>query len=115
MNLILKILLNAVAVIILAYILPGVSVSGFGTAVLVALVLGILNLLVKPLLVILTLPITILTLGLFLLVVNAIIILIAREMIGGFDVSSIWTAILFSILLSILESILHSLLDKDKN
>ncbi len=114
MKLILKLLLNAVAVVVLAKILNGVSVDSYTTAIIVAVVLSILNLLVKPVLIIFTLPITIMTLGLFLLVVNALIILLADKLIDGFYVSGIWTAILFSILLSILQSILHSLLKEDK-
>jgi len=114
MKLILRLLLNALAVVILSYILPGVGVDSITTAILVALVLSILNFLVKPILVILTLPITILTLGLFLLIINAIIILIAAHFISGFEVSSIWWAIIFSLLLSFLQSILHSIFKEDK-
>ena len=114
MNLILKLLLNAVAVFALAHILTGVNVDGYLTAIIVALVLAILNLLVKPLLVILTLPVTVITLGLFLLVINAVIILLADKLIDGFAVANFWWAILFSILLSILQSLLHSLLKEDK-
>ncbi len=114
MKLILKLLLNALAVIILAYVLPGVGVDSITTAIIVALVLSVLNFLVKPILVILTLPITIITLGLFLLVINAIIILIAANFITGFQVSSIWWAIIFSFLLSFLQSILQSILKEDK-
>ncbi|TAI46979.1 phage holin family protein [Flagellimonas allohymeniacidonis] len=114
MNFIIRLLINALAVIILSYALPGVGVDSFLTAIIVALVLGFLNFLVKPILVLLTLPITILTLGLFLLIINAIIILLAAHFISGFYVSSIWWAILFSILLSILQSILQSLLKEDK-
>lgn len=114
MNLILKLLLNAVAVFALANILTGISVDGYVTAIIVALVLSILNLLVKPLLVIFTLPVTILTLGLFLLVINGLIILLADKFIDGFSVASIWWAILFSILLSILQSLLQSFLKTDK-
>ncbi len=115
MNTIIKLLLNAIAVVVLAKLLNGVEVDSYLTAIIVAVVLSVLNLLVKPFLVILTLPITLLTLGLFLLVVNALIILLADQLIDGFYVSSIWTAILFSILLSILESILQSLVKEDKN
>jgi putative membrane protein len=115
MNLILKLLLNALAVFILAHVLSGVHVDGYVTAIIVAVILSLLNLFVKPILVIFTLPITVLTLGLFLLVINALIILLASNLIDGFSVSSIWTAILFSILLSFLESILHSLLKEDKS
>lgn len=114
MNQILRLLLNAVAVFILAHVLNGVSLDSYVTAIIVALVLAILNLLIKPILVILTLPATILTLGLFLFVINGLIILLADKFIDGFAVSSIWTAILFSILLSILQSILQSLLKTDK-
>ena len=114
MKLIIKLLLNAVAVVVIAKLLNGVSVDSYTTAIIVAIVLSLLNLIVRPILVILTLPITVLTLGLFLLVINALIILLADKLIDGFSVSSIWIAILFSILLSILQSILHSLLKEDK-
>jgi len=114
MNLITKLLLNAVAVFVIAYFLPGVQVDNYMAAIIVAVILSVLNALVKPILVLFTLPITILTFGLFLLVINALIILLADELIGGFYVSSIWIAILFSVLLSILQSILRSLLKSDK-
>ena len=114
MKIILKLLLNAVAVFVLAEILNGVSVDNYVTSLIVAVVLSILNVLVKPILVILTLPATILSLGLFLFVVNAIIILLADKLIDGFRVDGIWTAILFSILLCILQSLLHSFLKTDK-
>lgn len=114
MKFIIKLLLNALAVVVLSKVLSGVSVDSYTTAIIVAVVLSVLNLLVKPFLILLTLPITIVTLGLFLLVVNALIILLADNLIDGFSVDGIWTAILFSILLSILQSILHSLLKKDK-
>lgn len=114
MKLILRLLLNALAVIILSYVLPGVGVDTYLTAIIVAVVLSILNILVKPVLVFLTLPITIVTLGLFLLIINAIIILIAAHFISGFQVSSIWWALIFSLLLSFLQSVLHSILKEDK-
>ncbi|WP_299551797.1 phage holin family protein [Seonamhaeicola sp.] len=114
MKLLIKLLLNALAVFVIAHVLNGVHVDGYLTALVVAVVLSVLNLFVKPVLVIFTLPITIVTLGLFLLVINALIILLADKLIDGFSVSSIWTAILFSILLSVLQSILHSLLKEEK-
>jgi putative membrane protein len=114
MNVILKLLLNALAVFILAYLLNGVEVNGYLGAIIVAVVLAILNLFVKPILIIFTLPVTILTLGLFLLVINALIILLADKLVEGFSVSSFWTAILFSILLSILQSILYSVFKEQK-
>ena len=107
-------LLSALAVVILAKILPGVSVDTYVTALIVAVVLSILNILVKPILIILTLPVTIITLGLFLLVINALIILMADYFIPGFDVSSFWWALLFSLLLSLLQSIFYSLLKEDR-
>jgi putative membrane protein len=113
MKFILRLLLSALAVILLANILPGVQVSAFGSAVLVALVLSLLNLIVKPILVILTLPVTILTLGLFLLVINALIILLASSLVSGFSVDGFWQALLFSLLLSVLESVLFAFLKED--
>lgn len=114
MKFILRLVLSAIAVVLIAKLLPGVGLDNYTTALIVAAVLAILNILVKPILVIFTLPITIVTFGLFLLVINAIIILLADKMIDGFTVASLWTAILFSILLSILQSILYGLLKEDK-
>jgi len=114
MKLIIKLLISAFAVIVIAKFLPGVTLDSYTTAIIVAVVIAILNMLVKPILVILTLPITIVTLGLFLLIVNAIIIKLASSLIDGFSVDSLWIAILFSILLSILQSILNSLFKEDK-
>jgi putative membrane protein len=114
MKLILRVLLSALAVILLANFLPNVSVDSYVTAIIVAVVLSLLNFLVKPILVILTLPVTILTFGLFLLIINAIIILLADYLISGFNVEGIWWALLFSLLLSFLQSILFSLLKEDK-
>src|SRR5690606_33457336 len=114
MNLILRILLSAIAVIILAYILPGVGVDSYITAIIVAIVLSLLNFIVKPVLVILTLPLTILTLGLFLLIINVIIILLSSNIVSGFLIDNIWWALLFSLLLSFLQSIFFSFLKDDK-
>ncbi len=114
MKLIIKLLLNALAVVLLSKLLSGVSVDGYTTAIIVAIVIAVLNLFVKPLIVLLTLPATILTLGLFLFVINAFIILLADKLIDGFSVSSFWIALLFSILLTILQSFLHSLIKEDK-
>ena len=99
---------------ILAKILPGVSVDGYVSAVIVAVVLALLRLTVRPILVILTLPVTIVTLGLFLLIINALIILLADFFIDGFGVRNIWWALLFSLLLSFLQSLLFSILKKDE-
>ncbi len=114
MKLIIKLLLTALAVVVLAKILPGVHVEGYGSAIIVAIVIALLRLFVKPILVILTLPITIVTFGLFLLIINAIIILLAGYFVGGFTVTTIWWALLFSLLLSLFQSVLFSLLPEDK-
>lgn len=114
MKTLLKILLTAVAVMVLAYVLPGVAVSSFWAAVIVAVVLGLLRILVKPILVFLTFPITIVTLGLFLLVINACIIMMADYFITGFKVDGFWWALAFSLALSFLQTILHSMVEKDK-
>lgn len=113
MNFILRLLLTALAVVVLAKLLPGVDVDGYLTAIIVALVLALLNFIVKPILVLLTLPVTVLTLGLFLLVINAIIIFLADGFVDGFDVDGWFIAIIFSLLLSLVQSILFSILKKD--
>jgi putative membrane protein len=113
MKLIIKLLLTAVAVVVLAKILPGVAVEGYGSAIIVAIVIALLRFIVKPILVILTLPVTIITFGLFLLIINAIIILMADYFVDSFVVSSIWWALLFSLLLSLFQALLFSLLPED--
>ena len=114
MNLIIRIVVTALIVLFLANFLSGVAVAGFGTSIIVAIVLGLLNLFIKPLIVLFTLPVTVLTLGLFLFVINAVIILLCSEIVGGFAVASFWTALLFSILLSILQSVMNGLLGESK-
>lgn len=90
--------------------LPGVRVAGFGSALIVAVVIGILNAVLKPVLIILTLPLTIISLGLFLLVINAIIVLIVGSIVKGFEVRGFFTAIWFSIILSIAHWILRAVI-----
>lgn len=112
MKLLIKILISAVAVYLCANLLPGVYVDGLGTSIIVAIVLGLLNAFVKPILTILTIPITIITLGLFLLVINVIIIYIADALIGGFTVTGgFFSALIFSFVLSIVGWLLSSLFD----
>lgn len=106
MGFILKLLLTGVAAMLAAYILPGVSIDGYVTAIILALVLAVLNAIVRPILVLLTIPVTILTLGLFLLVINALIILLADSLIAGFGTSGFLTALLFSLVLSVITAIL---------
>ena len=107
MNFIMRTIVTAVVAFGLSYILGGVHIHDFITALILALVLALLNTLLKPLLIILTFPITLLTLGLFLFVINACIILLAAEFVKGFSVDGFWWALLFSLLLSILTSILY--------
>ena len=114
MKLIFKILLTAIAVVIIAQFLPGVEIANYTSAILVAVVLGLLRVTVKPLLIFFTLPATIVTLGLFLLVINAVIILLADYFVSGFSVSGFWVALLFSLLLSLFQSILYSFLKENK-
>jgi len=106
MGFILKLLLTGAAAMLSAYILPGVSIDGYVTALILAVVLAVLNAIVRPILVLLTIPVTILTLGLFLLVINAVIILLADSLIAGFDTSGFLTALLFSLVLSVITAIL---------
>ena len=109
MRFILKILVSSLAVFFGAYILHGVYLDGFPTAILVALVMGFLNAFLKPILVVLTIPITLITFGLFLLVINAVIIIIADYALDGFEVNSFFTAVLFSILVSVITWILEAI------
>ena len=113
MKLILRILLTAILVMLISHLMKGVSVDNFITSLIVAIVLGLLNIFIKPILVLLTLPVTIFTLGLFLLFINAALIILCTKIVGGFKVDSLWTAMLFSILLSLLQSIMYRLVGED--
>jgi|SRR5699024_1019838 len=106
MLLLIRLLLTAAIIFLLALWLPGISITGYWAAVLVALVLSLLRIVVRPILIILTLPITILTLGLFLLFINAFIIMLASYLVPGFGVANVWWALLFSLLLSFIQSVL---------
>ncbi|RJQ36175.1 phage holin family protein [Candidatus Parcubacteria bacterium] len=99
-------LVLTLAVIAGAYVLPGVRVTGFVAALVTALVLGIINALVRPALLVLTLPINALTLGLFTFVINALLIMLAAVIVPGFEVDSFWSALLFSIVLAIIIAVL---------
>ncbi|MBK7669190.1 MAG: phage holin family protein [Sphingobacteriaceae bacterium] len=108
MKFILNILVSAVAVLFTAWLLPGVNVTDFVSALLVAVVLAFLNTVVKPILTILTIPITFFTLGFFLLVINAGMIILASKLIPEFHVKGFWWALLFSLILSLVTSILNA-------
>lgn len=104
-----SLLIDTLAVLTCAYLLPGADVSGFGSAILVALSLALLNQFIKPLLIILTIPATIFTFGLFLLVINALIILLADWMVLGFNVHGFWWALIFSFVLTLVKSVYNAL------
>jgi putative membrane protein len=109
-----KILVTAVAALIVSYLLPGVNINDSVTAILLAVVLALLNGIVKPILIVLTIPITILTLGLFLLVINILIIKWAAAIVPGFTVRDWWSALLFSLLLSLATAFIESLIGANK-
>ena len=109
MNFIIKLLLTAVAVVISAYLLPGVHVDDFLTAIIIGAVLAVLNVTVKPLLIIFTIPATLFSLGLFLLVINAVIILIADWVVPGFEVDGFWWALAFSLILWLVNTVMQDL------
>lgn len=108
-NFILKILLSAVAVFVVAHYLPGVKIDNYQSALLVAVALAFLNAIVKPILTILTIPITLFTLGFFLLAINAFMILFAERLVEGFHVEGFWWALVFSLILSFVSGILNYL------
>lgn len=109
MGILISWLISALAILVASYILRGVHISGFTAALVVAVVLGLINAILKPLLLFLTLPINILTLGLFTFVINALIIILTADLVPGFKVDGFWWALFFSIILSIVNSFLHSL------
>ena len=114
MKILLNLLTSTLAIIAATYLLPHVKVDNVFYAILLAFVLAALNSLIKPLLILLTLPATILSFGIFLLVINAAIILLADYLIDGFKVDGFWWALLFSIVLSIITGLLNSLINPEK-
>lgn len=112
-----SLLVSALAVLAAAYILPGVGVDSFMAAIWTALLLGVVNAFVRPILVLFSLPITILTLGLFLLVINALLVLLVDYLVGGFHVDGFWYALLFSLVLSLVNYLADSVMGgaMDKN
>ncbi|MBR9998802.1 MAG: phage holin family protein [Cyclobacteriaceae bacterium] len=104
-----RLLITALAILLTSYLLPGVHVENFLSALILSLLLALLNVTIKPILVIITIPVTFLTLGLFLLVINALMILLADVILPGFIVDGFWWALAFSIILWIINSLLRSL------
>lgn len=115
MNAIVRFLLSGIAVVLAAYLLPGVHVKDYWAALLVALLLSIVNVIVKPILIVFTIPITVVTLGLFLLVINALMILLVDYFIDDFSVDGFWWALAFSLILSIFNSMFGDLTKEKTN
>lgn len=109
MNLLIRIIITTIAVLVTDLLLSGVHIEDFMTAVLVAVVLGLLNAVLRPVLLLLTLPITVVSLGLFILVINAVIVLIASRIVDGFHVNGFWWALGFSLILSVVQGFLQGL------
>lgn len=109
MQILINLLLSGLAVVISSYVLPGVKVDNYFTAIVVAVVLGIVNAVLKPLLLVLTLPINMLTLGLFTFVVNALLVMLVGSVVPGFMVDGFVWALAFSLVLSLVNSFIHSL------
>lgn len=108
MHFLTRIILSSLPVFLAGWILPGVEIRNYLTSLLVAFVLALLNIFVKPLLVFLTIPITILTLGFFLLVINALLALIASDIVAGFYIQNFWSALWFSLIVSILNYLINA-------
>ena len=102
-------IINALALLALPYVVPSVHVASFGTALIVALVLGLINAVLRPLLVLLTLPVTLLTLGLFIFVINALLFQLAGHLVDGFNVGGFWPALLGSLVYSVISWALSAL------
>ena len=111
MYLILRLLINAATLIGIANFLPGISVSGFYAAVITALVLGFVNALIRPIIILLTLPITIVTLGLFTLVINALLFWFVGTVVKGFEVAGFWPAFWGALIMSMVSWIVSWLLE----
>lgn len=101
-----NLLINTISIFAVSYILTGIQIDSFMTALIVAVVMAVLNVTLKPLLILITIPLTIITFGLFLLVVNVLVLYAADALIGGFHIAGFWWALAFSILVSLVNSIL---------
>lgn len=111
MKLLSRLLVSALALLIVSYFVSAITVDGLVTALIVAIILGLLNAIVRPILIVLTLPVTIVTLGLFIFIINASLFWFAASFIEGFSVSSFWWALIGSVLVSIISTIGNKLID----
>jgi putative membrane protein len=109
MQILINLLINGLAVFVTGRILPGVAIDDFFTAIVVSIVLGVVNTFIKPILILFTLPINILSLGLFTFVINALVILIVDSLVPGFKVNGFWAALFFSLVLSFVSGVIYSL------
>ncbi|MFZ2252676.1 MAG: phage holin family protein [Minisyncoccia bacterium] len=107
MKILINLLVTAATLILVTYIVPGIHIDSFLTACIAALVLGVLNVLVRPVLIVLTLPVTILALGIFIFIINASLFLFVASFVDGFVVESFWAALFGSLLTSIISSLLQ--------
>jgi putative membrane protein len=107
MDTVIRVIISSLAVYVTANIVPGVAVVGFGSAVIAAILLAVVNAVLKPILVVLTLPITILTLGLFMVVINAGLVMLVSTWVPGFHVDGFWSALFFSIVVSIINTLIY--------
>jgi putative membrane protein len=112
MRILINWLVTTAAILISAYLLPGVSVRSLGAALVTALVLGLINAIIRPVLLILTLPLTILTLGLFIFVLNALLVLLTSAIVPGFHVHGFGWALIFSLVFSIVSFVLHRIVPR---
>ncbi|MFT4190918.1 MAG: phage holin family protein [Comamonas sp.] len=112
MKLLTRWILSAVALIVVASLYSGVAVAGFGSALIAAAVIGLLNAVLRPVLVVLTLPVTLVTLGLFLFVINALMFWAASGLLGGFQVAGFWAAVLGSLIYSALQLLIDAVLER---
>lgn len=113
MKFLLKWLVATLAIVITAYLLPGITITGLFAALVTALVLGLVNAILRPILILLTLPINILTLGLFTLVINAFLIMLVSWLVPGFAVANFWWALLFSIVLALVIFVLNRIVEEE--
>ncbi|MGD0232244.1 MAG: phage holin family protein [Syntrophorhabdales bacterium] len=107
MHILINWFVTTVAILISAYLLPGVAVRSLGAAIVTALVLGLINAIIRPILILLTFPLTILTLGLFIFILNALLVLLTSAIVSGFEVRGFWWALLFSLVFSAVSFVLH--------
>ena len=114
MRFLVRLVVNAAAVFLAANVVPGIAVSGFGVALLAGLILGLVNAVIKPILIVLTLPFTIVTLGLFIFVVNAICLALVAWLVPGLTISGFWAALFGAIVISLVSWLLNAIVSDEE-